>query len=81
MAIQLSPNMRLCDHRDGLISLSCKKCLHEREMPAAALARIIGWETPVMAALPRLRCSACGAHRAHVSIFYPSRPRGWNPHP
>lgn len=81
VAIQLTPKTRLADHREGLILLSCKECLHEREMPAAALARIIGWETRIVTALPRLRCSACGAHRAHVSVAYPRRPRGWSKHP
>jgi hypothetical protein len=81
MAIQLSPKTRLADHRDGFVSVSCNKCLHERDMPAAALAQIIGWETRVMTVLPQLRCSACGARRAHVSIFYPRRPREWNTHP
>jgi hypothetical protein len=81
MAIQLLPKTRLSDHRDGIISVSCNGCLHEREMPAVALAQIIGWETRIVTALLRLRCSACGAHRAHVSIFYPRRPPGWNTHP
>jgi hypothetical protein len=81
VAFQLTAKTRLADHRDGLVSVSCKECLHEREMPAAALAHLIGWETPIVTALPRLRCSVCGEHRAHIGIFYPRRPRGWNKHP
>lgn len=81
VAFQLTPRMRLADHRDGLVSVSCNACLHEREISAEALAQIVGWETRLATVLPRLRCSACGARRAHVSIFYPRRPRGWNPHP
>ncbi|MGH8149008.1 MAG: hypothetical protein ACRETB_03380 [Steroidobacteraceae bacterium] len=81
MAIQLTPRMRLADHRDAHVSVSCNACLHMREMAAEALARVIGWDTPVLEALPRFRCSACGVRRVHVSIFYRRRPRGWNSHP
>ncbi len=81
VAIRLSAESQLSAHRDGIVSVSCPACHHERNMPAAALARIIGWDTPLSAALRRLRCSACGARRARVSIHYPRRPRGWNSHP
>lgn len=81
MAIRLTPYTMLSDHRDAFVSLGCTKCLHEREMPAAALAEIIGWKTRVITAVPRLRCSACGAYSAHISLHYPRRPRGWSKHP
>ena len=81
MSIKVTPHTRLSDHREGLVGVACQACWHEREMTAAALAQLIGWETRIEKVIPRMRCSACGAHRAHVFIFYPRRPRGWGKNP
>jgi len=81
VAIPITPKTRLTDHRDALVGIGCQQCFHEREMSAVALAQLIGWQSRVISAIPRMRCSACGAHRAHVFLFYPRRPRGWGKNP
>jgi hypothetical protein len=78
VAIPITPKTRLADYRDALVGVGCQQCFHEREMTAEALAQIIGWQSRVISAIPRMRCSACGAHKAHVFLFYPRRPRGWS---
>ena len=77
----MTPSTRLSDYRDAQVRLGCKACLHEREVSARSLARLIGWQTRIAAAIPRMRCSACGARSAHVLVFYPQRPRGWLANP
>ena len=80
MALPLTSTTRLADHRDAFVELRCGACAHQREVRADALARMLGWETPLMARLERFRCSRCGARRVEIRFGYVRRPRGWVSH-
>lgn len=77
MALPLTPSTRLSDHCDAYVELRCTQCGHFREVHAEALARVIGWESPLARRLERFRCSRCGARRVEIRFGYEHRPRGW----
>lgn len=80
MALPLTPSTRLADHREAHVDLRCGACGHRREVRADALARMLGWETPLKAHVRRFRCSRCGARRVEIQFGYEHRPRGWQTH-
>jgi hypothetical protein len=74
---------RLRDHfGDYLVVVSCRSCRHSRELTPAFLARHCrgGWDEPVAAIIPRLRCR-CGRKVVDVQIAFNRKPRGWVKNP
>jgi ssDNA-binding Zn-finger/Zn-ribbon topoisomerase 1 len=67
---------------DYTLIVRCTKCKHQRSMDPEALARLVGWETPVEQFATRLRCSTCGATCPDLLREPIRRPRGVpkNPH-
>jgi hypothetical protein len=67
---------------DYTLIVRCTKCKHQRSMNPEALARLVGWETPVEKFATRLRCSTCGATCPDLLREPIRRPRGVpkNPH-
>jgi hypothetical protein len=67
---------------DYVLVLTCRKCKHGRRTDPHALAKILGWETPLKQVAERLRCSNCGAKDCELAIDAIWRPRGTprNPH-
>ena len=81
MALPLTPSSRLSDHRDAYVELRCAACGHHREVRADALARVVGWDTPLARVLERFRCSRCEARRVQIRFGYERKPRGWVTNP
>jgi hypothetical protein len=53
-----APITKLSDRfADYLLRIRCKKCGHERTTDPHALAKLLGWETPLTTVASRLRCS------------------------
>ncbi len=66
-----------------LVRVKCPDCGGSRDIPAEALARLVGWSASLESLAPRLRCSRCGAKgTATVTPVGLPRPRGFtnNPH-
>jgi DNA-directed RNA polymerase subunit RPC12/RpoP len=54
------PITKLSDRfADYTLRIRCKKCGHERTTDPHALAKLLGWETPLTTVAARLRCSRC----------------------
>jgi hypothetical protein len=49
------------DFADFELRITCRKCAHVRLTEPHALARLVGWETPLTIVATRLRCSKCHA--------------------
>lgn len=77
MALPLTPWTRLSDHPEAYVELRCRKCGHGRDVHVNALARMVGWDTPLAPRLERFRCSRCGARRVEIRFGYARKPRGW----
>jgi DNA-directed RNA polymerase subunit RPC12/RpoP len=67
---------------DYTLIVRCTKCTHRRVMDPQALARLVGWDTPVEKFATRLRCSNCGSTGPELLREPIRRPRGVpkNPH-
>lgn len=53
-----APITKLSDRfADYTLRIRCKKCGHERATEPHALAKLLGWETPLTTVATRLRCS------------------------
>jgi hypothetical protein len=81
MSIPLTANTCLSHHRDGYAIVTCSGCGHRRDIKTEALARIIGWDTPVLPMVGRFRCSQCGAKTVEISFGYDRKPRRWAKNP
>jgi len=46
---------------DYTLRITCRKCKHERTTDPHALAKLMGWETPLTTVAARMRCSKCNA--------------------
>jgi hypothetical protein len=68
---------------DFLVDVTCLKCGRGSLFRPAELATRVGWQCPLHALAPRLRCTHCGA-KGEVRIVARAtpRPRGLpkNPH-
>lgn len=81
MALPMTPSTRLSDHPGAHAELRCGGCGHRRDVRVEALARMVGWDTPLARRLERFRCSRCGARRVEIRFGYERKPRGWLTNP
>ena len=77
MAVPLTSDTRLADHRGGYVIATCTVCGHRRDFSVEELALRIGWQIKVCTVIRRFRCNPCGARRALVEFGYDSKPRRW----
>ena len=73
-----TPITKLSDRfADYLLQIRCRKCGHERTTEPHALAKLLGWETPLTTVAARLRCSRCGARgECALTAMNQPKPRG-----
>lgn len=65
-----APSTKLSDRfADYIRRIRCKKYGHERTTDPHALAKLLGWETPLTTVAARLRCSKCNM-RGNVSYSH-----------
>jgi ribosomal protein L44E len=76
------PLEKLSDNfADYELRISCRKCGHVRVTEPHALARIVGWETPVAKVVLKLRCSKCNAQgESELTALKRSKPRKYRSH-
>lgn len=74
-----SPITKLSDRfADYTLRIRCRKCGHERTTEPHALARLLGWETPLVQVASRLRCSKCHARgECELTAINQPKPRGY----
>jgi hypothetical protein len=67
---------------DYVLVITCRKCLHARRTEPHALAKLLGWDAPLVKVAARLRCSNCGTKDCTLKTESIPRPRGVpkNPH-
>jgi len=74
---------KLRDHcGEYVIVVTCRSCLHSREMTPAFLARHCrsGWDEPLTNIIARFRCR-CGKKSVEVQVGFERKPRGWVKNP
>ena len=73
------PITKLSDRfADYTLSIRCKKCAHERVTEPHALAKLMGWETPLTTIAMRMRCSKCQARgECELQAVNLPKPRGF----
>jgi hypothetical protein len=60
---------KLSDWRRGYALITaCRQCKHSRRTEPAALAKLLGWEAPLMVVAARLRCSNCFAKDCEIQV-------------
>ena len=77
MAIPLKPDDTLARYASAWITLKCRGCGRRHELPAAELARRIGWKTPIGRTGARFRCTQCGRREPQVQVGWDTKPQGW----
>lgn len=72
-----APIKKLSDRfADYILRIRCKKCGHERTTDPHALAKLLGWETPLTTVAARLRCSKCNVRgECELTAVSRARPR------
>jgi hypothetical protein len=81
MPIPVTSNTSLFQHAGGYVIVICNRCRHRRDIPARALASLIGWQSALRDHVFRFRCSQCQTKDADLSIGYDRKPRGWTHNP
>jgi hypothetical protein len=73
------PVTKLSDRfADYTLCITCKKCGHVRTTEPHALAKLLGWETPLAIVATRLRCSKCHARdQCELTATNQPKPRGY----
>lgn len=73
-----TPITKLSDRfADYTLRIRCRKCGHERHTEPHALAKLLGWETPLTKVAARLRCSKCDVRgECELTAVNQPRPRG-----
>jgi hypothetical protein len=73
-----SPIKKLSDRfADYTLRITCKKCGHVRTTEPHALAKMMGWETPLATIALRMRCSKCDTRgECELTAFNTPKPRG-----
>ena len=61
---------------DYTLIMTCRRCKHARHSDPHAIAKILGWETPLTVVATRLRCSNCHAKDVEITTELSPRPRG-----
>ena len=74
-----APITKLSDRfADYTLRIRCKKCSHERVTDPQALAKLLGWETPLAKVAMRLRCSKCNVRgECELTAMNTPKPRGY----
>jgi hypothetical protein len=66
---------KLSDWRKGYALVTvCRRCKHSRRTEPGALARLLGWEVPLIVVAARLRCSTCFAKDCEIQVDRVTRP-------
>jgi hypothetical protein len=59
----------LADWRTGYaLVIGCKTCKHARRTEPQSLARLLGWDVPLIVVTARLRCSNCYAKDCEIQV-------------
>jgi hypothetical protein len=74
-----APIVKLSDRfADYTLRIYCRKCKHERTTDPHALAKLVGWETPLVTVGARMRCSRCHARgECELTAINTPKPRGY----
>jgi hypothetical protein len=67
---------RLADWRTGYtLIIGCRNCKHTRRTEPHSLAKLLGWEAPLIVVTARLRCSNCYAKDCEIQVDRATAPR------
>lgn len=80
MAFRLKADTTLADIRDAKLTIGCQRCFHMEDRSPESLANLIGWNTPIMRHVPRMKCSKCGENKALVTVYYDRKPHWYTGH-
>jgi hypothetical protein len=70
-----APITKLSDRfADYILRIRCKKCGHERTADPHALAKLLGWETPIASIAQKMRCSKCN-NRGECELSATNQPK------
>jgi hypothetical protein len=60
---------KLADWRTGYaLVISCRTCKHARRTEPQSLAKLLGWDVPLIVVTARLRCSNCYAKDCEIQV-------------
>src|SRR6266702_1450431 len=60
---------KLADWRTGYaLVISCRTCKHSRRTEPHSLAKLLGWDVPLIVVTARLRCSNCYAKDCEIQV-------------
>jgi len=78
LAAMPAPIRKLSDRfADYLLRITCRKCGHVRNTEPHALAKLLGWETPLATIAARMRCSKCNVRgECELTAIDQAKPRG-----
>jgi hypothetical protein len=66
---------KLSDWRKGYaLVITCRQCKHSRRTEPGALAKLLGWEVPLIVVGARLRCSTCFSKDCEIQVDRATRP-------
>lgn len=74
-----APITKLSDcFADYTLRIYCRACRHERITEPHSLAKLVVWETPLIAIIARMRCSKCHSRgNCELSAITTPKPRGY----
>jgi hypothetical protein len=60
---------KLADWRTGYaLVIGCKTCKHARRTEPHSLAKLLGWDVPLIVVTARLRCSSCYGKDCEIQV-------------
>jgi hypothetical protein len=60
---------KLADWRTGYaLVIGCRTCKHARRTEPHSLAKLLGWDVPLIVVTARLRCSNCYAKDCEIQV-------------
>jgi hypothetical protein len=60
---------KLADWRTGYaLVIGCRSCKHSRRTEPDSLAKLLGWDVPLIVVTARLRCSNCYAKDCEIQV-------------
>jgi hypothetical protein len=81
MTISVDTNGTLRRYLGGWLSIICRHCEHESEMPVEQQAERIGWDSEIdRPRRLRLKCSKCGNKSPALTVSHDRKPAGYNRH-
>lgn len=67
---------KLADWRTGYaLIIACRSCKHTRRTDPQSLAKLLGWDAPLIVVTARLRCSNCYAKDCEIQVDRLLQPR------